>query len=247
MKNYIFLLIAAVTVAGCTKDLKTYDGKPVVYFQYATETVAGRALTDSTIISFAYSAVTRTDSIIALPIKVTGLSAATNRTYQLAVAPASTATSKHYEFVNTDFTIGAGKYLDTVYIKLHRTTDMLSSTFVILLNLQANENFGVDVQSKLVTSSTAVSTIIQTIKVNDILKQPKYWLDYYLGPFSRKKLYLMSDILGITIDKLDVSASVAELVFYGKFMQRYLNEQKAAGTPILEDDGTPMTMGPGSI
>jgi hypothetical protein len=42
---------------------------------------------------------------------------------------------------------------------------------------------------------------------------------------------------------MDTNISIAETLAYGKFMQRYLNEQKAAGNLILDEDGQPMNMG----
>jgi hypothetical protein len=53
----------------------------------------------------------------------------------------------------------------------------------------------------------------------------------------------MAEVLGIEPAYLDTSVSIAESNAYGKFMQRYLNEQRALGKIVYEEDGSEMVMG----
>ncbi|MNL07062.1 hypothetical protein D3C87_1277220 [compost metagenome] len=80
--------------------------------------------------------------------------------------------------------------------------------------------------------------------MNDILKKPFRWQDSYLGVFSRKKLLLMVEIVDADPAYIDGSPSIGVLQAWGKYMQRYLNDQKVAGNIIREADGTEMIMGP---
>ncbi|MDF2192828.1 DUF4843 domain-containing protein [Paraflavitalea sp. CAU 1676] len=246
MKKLLFISILAGVLAGCEKDIKTFDGKPDVYFQYASQPRQSfnTILVDSTIVSFAYASAAYKDSVLVVPIKVSGLVMDYDRPYLIKANDSSTAKAGvHYEIINSDFTIGAGKISDTVYLKLKRIPEMLTQSFNIYLELHPNENFGVGLEKKLASANKYVSTIRHRVMVDDILKKPMYWIDGYLGVFSRKKLYLMSEQLDIPIDKLNTTVSVAEVNYYGKFMQRYLNEQKTLGNIIKEDDGTDMIMG----
>ncbi|WP_276486157.1 DUF4843 domain-containing protein [Paraflavitalea pollutisoli] len=237
------LLLAALS--GCSKDLKTYDGSPTIYFIPAVEappTNTQAPLFDSTIVTFAYVKAEQKDSILRVPVKVSGPVSPVDRTYALKVQDTSSGqVGVHYDFVKP-FIIKAGKTIDTIYLLLHRTPDMLLKTFSINLELQANEHFDLGLPWKKY-STYLLSTIVHRVKVDDILSTPKYWLAAYLGDFSRRKLYLMCDLLEIPIDKLNTSVSVAETVFYGKFMQRYLNEQRALGNTIKEENGNDMVMG----
>lgn len=249
MKYIIFIAMVAGLLSGCSKELKTFDGAPQVYFLYASQPKESfnDILLDSTIITFAYAPASIRDSVIIVPVKATGIPMSTDRSYMLKVNDSSTAQAgKHYEVIQSDFSISAGKLLDTLYIKLKRTPEMLTESFNIYLELHANENFGVDLLKKLTAAggNKTVNTIRHRVMVNDILRRPMYWIDGYLGTFSRKKLYLMSEMLLIPIDRLNNTVTVAEVQYFGKFMQRYLNEQKAAGSPIKEEDGTDMIMGP---
>jgi hypothetical protein len=249
MKYLILTMMVVQLMMGCTKDIKTFDGKPQVYFLYAAQPKESfnDILLDSTIFTFAFTPSNVLDSIILVPVKVSGVSMNRDRSYVLRVNDSSTAKAgQHYEIIKSDFTISAGNFTDTVYIRLKRTPEMLTTSFNIYLELQANENFSIDLTKKLTAAggNKTVSTIWHRVMVNDILRKPTYWLDGYLGVFSRKKLYLMCGLLGITVDRLNTSVPIAELQYYGRFMQRYLNEQRAFGNIIKEEDGTDMIMGP---
>lgn len=249
MKYLFFITMVTGLLMGCTKEIKTFEGKPQVYFLYASQPKESfnDILLDSTIFTFAFTPTGIQDSIIIVPVKASGMLLNNDRSYVLKANDSSTAKAgQHYEFVKSDFTISAGKLTDTVYIKLKRTPDMLTTSFNIYLELQANEHFSVDLTKKLTAAggNKTVSTIWHRVMVNDILRKPTYWIDGYLGFFSRKKLYLMSELLGITVDRLNTTIPIAELQYFGRFMQRYLNEQRAAGNIIKEEDGSDMIMGP---
>ncbi|MCM5528085.1 DUF4843 domain-containing protein [Parasegetibacter sp. NRK P23] len=251
MKRISFsILLLTLLFAGCTKELKTFEGAPVVYFNYPVNGggPAGSGLSQSALISFAFGSITLTDSVVPILVRVSGAPANVDRKYSLVLVDSLTTAelSTHYQFVQTDFTIQAGKLWDTAYLKLNRTADMADSTFSIYMALEPNENFGTNLQFK-VNGTAKFNAVQYQVQVNDILKKPRYWLDHYLGTFSKEKLYLMSEMLVIPLDKMENTITIAELVYYGKFMQRYLNEKKAAGETIYEADGTTaMTMGPGS-
>ncbi|MNL27129.1 hypothetical protein D3C87_1486980 [compost metagenome] len=68
-----------------------------------------------------------------------------------------------------------------------------------------------------------------------------------MGAFSRKKLFLMAEVAEIkNLGDLDNTTitTIPKTIYYGTFMQRYLNEMKAAGKTIYEDNGSEMIMGP---
>src|SRR5690606_24229579 len=100
-----------------------------------------------------------------------------------------------------------------------------------------NEYFSTSMKDKVLNTNTGKIHSFVTYRwfVNDIIKRPGRWLDGYLGTFTRKKLFLMVEVLGIDPAYLDGSVSIPETLAYGKFMQRYLNEQRGAGNTILEE------------
>jgi len=251
MKRLIFKIIAfllVITIFSCKKPLHTYEGKDSIYFNEGARLplYQGEVLKDSTIVSF--SLVKAQDSIVEMVIKTTGAISTEDRPYQLTVNPASTIKEGvHFQFVKKDGTIKRNKLTDTVKLKFFRTTDMLTNTLLLSFDLQENEHFVTSLKNRIINTSTGkkISAINYRWFVNDIIKKPGRWQDFYFGTFTRKKLLLMASILNFEPVYLDATVSIAEAVAYGKYMQRYLNEQKLSGNTILEDDGSVMAMGAG--
>jgi hypothetical protein len=252
MKKILYsssILMLIIMGVSCKKsDLITYQGQPDIYFNAATKLpdFNGEVITDSTVLSFAYS--TATDSTTKIIIGVAGAKAGHDREYKLVVNAASTAIAgKHYEALPATFTIKKNSLKDTVLLKAHRTTDMQAAEPILVLDLQPNENFVTTMTDKIINAAIGkkMSYVTYKIYLNDIVKKPSGWFDFYLGVFSRKKLFLMVDVLSIEPSFFVGSPSLGILGAYGKFMQRYLNDMKASGKTIYEDDGTEMIMGAG--
>lgn len=252
-KLKIFLLfLTLVSVLSCEKDLKVYDGENNIYFLRSVSpdrvnSALFDKIYDSLNVTFAFDPVI-TDSIVLIPVGITGMPASMDREFKVSVSTASTAVGgEHYATLPASFTMHAGKIIDTIPVKIFRTPDMQTNEVTIILELQPNEHFKTGMVDKVANATTGqkLSHTRFKLKANDVLAKPSKWIDAYMGTFTRKKLLLMSELLDIPVDALNQSAtSVSQIIFYAKYMQRYLNEKKAAGETIYEDDGTEMAMGP---
>ncbi|KKO90096.1 hypothetical protein AAW12_16255 [Sphingobacterium sp. Ag1] len=251
MKNIYYLFLACATITclfSCEKELQKYEGKPTVYFNETARPLAysSEVLKDSTVISFSLTKGTTVDSLVHMVIATIGGAVDYDRPYKIVSNSSSTAIeSKHYELITKDFSIKKNQLRDTIWLRFLRTPDMKDQTFLLSFDLLENENFSVDMQFKTTNQTTGqkLNFINYRWFINDITKRPARWLDFYLGTFSRTKLNLMVEILNVDPQYMDTNISIAETLAYGKFMQRYLNEQKAAGNLILDEDGQPMNMG----
>lgn len=249
----IFILFTALLAGGCQKkQIDLYSGENTIYFSLAADEPAvnsGQVKQDSLNVTFAFSI--NNDSVIKIPLRVTGAPAATSRVYQVKVLPGSTARQGiHFDFVDKEFAIPAGSNEDSVRIRLHRTADLKSNEMLLLLGLEANQFFTTRMGDEVVTGSTRpLSLNTFRIYYSDMLKQPETWVDYYLGTFSARKFYLIGQVLDVDLSRFSGPAyaniSYQELLYYGIAMQRYLNLMRSEGNPILEDDGTEMVMGAG--
>ncbi|GGH27736.1 DUF4843 domain-containing protein [Sphingobacterium alkalisoli] len=242
-------LIPVLVLFSCEKELHKYEGKPTIYFNEAGRLpdYSSEVIKDSTLLSFSLVAVE--DSIVNMVVKVIGEKSPEDRAYTLSVSPNSDAIEGvHYEVLDDEFVIRKNELTDTVNIKFFRTADMQEKTFLLGFDLLENENFAIAMFDKILNQNTGKLHSYVTYRwfLNDIIKKPGRWLDGYLGTFSRKKLFLMVDVLNVDPAYMDTSISIAEILAYGKYMQRYLNEQRAAGNTILEEDGTVMVMGASS-
>ncbi|KIA91846.1 hypothetical protein OC25_19710 [Pedobacter kyungheensis] len=248
-KNIVSIIAFMVTLVmlSCEKPLNTYDSKDSIYFNDAARLplFSGEVIKDSTIVSF--SLAKSQDSVVNMVVSTTGAKSSQDRPYNLTVNTSSTAKEGvHFEILNKSFSIKKNQLKDTVKIKFLRKADMQTNTFLLSFDLLENENFITGMNNKVTNQTTGkkISYINYRWYVNDIIKKPARWLDTYLGTFTRKKLLLMVSVLNIDPAYLDTSVSIAEMVAYAKYMQRYLNDQKLQGNTILEDDGSIMIMGP---
>lgn len=223
----------------------TYSGLASIYFQDVAR--VERPLPDSTLLSFSFTS--KYDSIQPILIAVTGMPIAEDRTYALAILDSSTAVAGiHYDALPQQFTIKKNAVNDTLRIHWRRTPDMKEKAVSLVLALQDNENFVVNMKEQLLNATTGQTKSYTKYRIttHDMITKPSYWLEGMSGTFSSKKFLLMVDILGVSSEYLMNLAIPSEWAAFSQMTQRYLNEQRAAGTIIYEADGTDMIMGPNS-
>ncbi|POY36283.1 hypothetical protein C3K47_11040 [Solitalea longa] len=247
MKKLLYQLSALLFVGSlisCEKGLMTYEGENNIYFAEAGGAIDTRLAKDSTAVSFA--PVINTDSVVKVVVSTVGAPVSYDREYKLEIDPSSTALlGTHFEFpADKKFVIKKNVINDTIPVRLIRTPDMLNKELNIIFNLVPNENFNTLFKQRLNSSKKVVSCITKKFMVTDALLKPKAWNVNFLGNFTRTKLFLVCQICGTTPLYMD-TMSPGEGLFYGRFTQRYLNEQKAKvpSNIILDEDGTAMKMG----
>lgn len=235
MKTLLYIitvLAGCVCAVSCKKEgLMNFNADNSVYFAYTDS-----AKLDSVVVSFGYTATAVKDSIYKIRVKTMGYMSQEDRPYRVDVINDFTTAQLgvHYDKLPEVLTIKKGKIDDTIYLKLHRTPDMQTKSVVITLGVFDNGTF-----------SNKYPYNLFRIYVNDILTQPKYWLSTYLGTFSRKKINLMAQVLGVSVSDINANSVIAQMIYWGRFTQLYLNDMKAQGQTIYEDDGvTAMIMGP---
>ncbi|MDD7885092.1 DUF4843 domain-containing protein [Flavivirga sp. 57AJ16] len=240
MKKHTYILFSIILLgilSSCTKEgLLTYDIKDNIYFI---------KFPDSLDVSFAYSNASVQDSLVKMPVYVTGVPADRDRIFTLSVDPSSTAVENtDYSFPET-FTIHKGQVSDTIYIKLERTDDLQTTMKTLILNLTSNEEFDTNLGSE-----DSQFTVLYKITVSDMLTAGRYWgsLSYYYGDFSVKKIQLMHQVTGMPLDFIVNPTSYNDynslIPYYGLIMNRYLLDQQDLNNTIYEEDGvTEMRMG----
>jgi hypothetical protein len=255
MKQRVIYFLIGMISTSCLKqqDISNYSGEQTVYFSLAADpppAFTNEVRRDSATVSFGFS-YGATDSLVKVPVKVTGLPVKLARSYNVKLAAGSSAIEgKHFDFAQKNFTIPADSVGDSVRLILHRTADLKTKGVMVMIELVPNENFSTRMQTeKIAGTNTVLSLSTFRVFFNDILSQPETWLEYYLGTFSIKKFYLMGQVLNLNLDKFSGPAfsqiTFQELNYYGIAMQRYLNRMKSEGKTVYEDDGKEMVMGTG--
>jgi hypothetical protein len=246
MKRLFYIGLIWIAASCKREPLTTYNAADNVYFNYS---LGFNTFRDSMDFSFATRDASVKDTVLLVPLGVTGMGAATDRTFKLVVDPASTAVAgTHYELPAA--VIHAGKVQDTLRLRFKRTADLASGKKKLVLRLEPNEFFKTDLQYRILgtVGRDSVSVLRFSIAASDILSAGVYWNDYvpYFGTFSIKKVKLIHDLLGMPLDFWTVSPTNerrASAIYYASSTARYLGDQAAQGNVINDEDGTPMKMG----
>jgi len=245
--NYLFITASAFLLFACKKStIPTYSGPVAVYFNNTS---------DSSKITFAYDHLTKQDSIIRVRVFTTGPLANNDREFKLTIIDSNTTAKKDVNFsVLTDrFVIKAGETFANIAFKLYRSPDMVSKTYLINLLLEPNENFTTDDSWEWInlTLKTRRNLIRYTITFDDIFAQPKNWHPDNFGQFTRTKLNMINAFFEIDLPQWNIQGAGSTYLpttwgVFAKVFQRYLNDEKAAGRTIYDEDGSEMAMGKGA-
>lgn len=243
MKCILYTLLIGSLLSCKREPLMTYNAEDNIYFNFG-------AYQDTLDFTFAYAGSTVTDTIIKIPIAVTGVSTAVDRSFELMTDPSSTAIADtHYAL--PPLVIAAGNVVDTLRILFKRTADLTTRSKILKLQLKPNANFNTAIQYKIHPFYDTISMLSFAISFSDILIAGPYWgTNYarYFGTFSVKKMKLINELLNMPLDFWAVmptdGAHYTQAEYYAATTARYLAEQAASGNIIVDEDGIPMQMGP---
>ncbi|TRZ43502.1 DUF4843 domain-containing protein [Robertkochia solimangrovi] len=244
----IALIIAGMTLSCSVDEIDNYHAKDNIYFTWPGigAFVGGTWFaSDSLSYSFALVEGTVSQAKFGIPVSVQGYLSEEDREYSVQVRSESNAVEGVHFELPEKFIFRANLAVDTLYVTLNRTEDMKEQEFSIFLELLENENFATQMKFEIEDENTLEGKTLTMFQltVNDMFAVPSYWFSPYLGDFTVKKMNLMAELLGIPFNYYMNQISISECQYHGQFMQRYLNEKKAAGETIFEDDGTEMIMG----
>lgn len=253
MKKILILSIVFLSLLGitsCNRDeIETFKGQNSIYFEpsvYGMSIQGVKTVADSVGYSFALEKASLTEAIYKIPIRLQGKVSDVDRNVKVSIDPKSTAIQgTHFDLPET-IKISAGKEVDTIAVKVHRTADMKQNRYLLILNLEENDSFKTDMKSftSQLTGKT-LSFISFKLSLDDKLAQPTGWYVPILGVFTAKKFYLMCELMDLKPEMFNQKLGapglgIADLGYYQGFMKRYLADQKAAGNIIYEEDGKEM-------
>lgn len=248
MKQILYSCIVLIAISCKREPLTTYNAADSVYFNY---NMGFSSYNDSMDFSFAYADASVRDTVLKIPLAVTGVAATSDRYFSLVVDPASTAVAgTHYELPEP--LIHAGKVQDTLRLLFKRTADLASGIKKLVLHLEPNEFFKTDLQYRITNNGTpdTMSVLTFSISGSDIISEGPYWSSFYaafFGTFSKKKVEFIHDLLDMPLDFWTIAPTnqrKAMSIYYASTTGRYLSDQAAQGNVILDEDGTPMKMAP---
>lgn len=242
MKSYQFIILFTLFCIGygCDSEYETYSGEDVIYMNETT---------DTTRFSFTYVDSKYDKQTQKINIKTIGKVYDYDRVVNIKFTLTNAVEGVDFEPFEEQYVIKAGETTLVIPITMIRTEALQTEEKVIDMELLNNEFFKTyyDFGSNDRTTWVKTDRLKQTLIFSEFMTQrPQQWNPYVLGTFSPKKFKLICDIMGIEREKfLDASYMGYRTSYIGKFMKKYLADEKAAGRTVYEEDGvTEMTMGP---
>ncbi|WP_027138017.1 DUF4843 domain-containing protein [Gaetbulibacter saemankumensis] len=251
MKKYINQLFLALTlclsfIACEEREIDTFKGNDNIFFKWALDgRFSSTNKVDSVAFSFGSFLPDITKDTFKIPVQTQGFVYDIDREYSIEILEESTAQEGVHFSLPSSFVIPANSIIDSLPIYLMRTADMKEETFSIKIGLVPNENFDANLDGSGLNAETGEPISYNTFElaISDILIKPTYW-PFPMLDYSTKKFYLYAEVNNIPLPDWNTENPLRDPTFFTKFFsfQGYLREQINAGTPVLEDDGTPMTV-----
>jgi len=252
IKTIILSCILSFAFVACEKDeIMTFEGDDGIYFKWAKDGRGIQSAIDSTSLTFAFSLPSMvSDSLVNIPIKIQGHSSSKDRLVNIKVKEESTMQEGVHFKIPEEIFVLADSIVGYIPVTFYRTEDMKIEPLSLKLRLLENENFKVNLYGEAMSfnADRPVKYNEFEFTVSDILVEPIWWsriLVYYLGDFSAKKMYLFAEVNEIPLPNWndnppDIMAFFNQLDIF----KVYLLKQEADGTPVLDENGEPMKLGP---
>ena len=249
MKNYITkigsICIIGLSIMACqVQETIDFQGKDVVYFELS-ETSA----LDSLGLTFAFDNTDVVDKQISLIVQVQGYPKPYDRKAQIKIlTDYSTAIEgTHFEEFSKEIIVPKDSVYGKVPLSFIRIPEMREEIFRLKLKLKSNEHFETLLTGTRLSSNAEPTRPVVydefEFTISDILTKPRRWPTYWLGDFSVKKLYLYAEVNNIEVPDWTRSHPGLTVVYNQvSRLRNYLEAQRVAGTPVLEEDGTEMVI-----
>jgi len=250
MKKIVYYIFAIGALGFCfsckREELKTYDIADNIYFNLKINGV----IADSTNVSFAIRPEGIKDSILKLPVAVTGEPQPQDRLFRVEVLKDSSSAVLGTHFtVPERVLVRAGRVQDSIPLRIFRTPDLQQAPVKIQLQLLPTTEFKTDIKRIYASLGGSVSAVSIKVSLSDILTAGNNWNGLfapYFGTFSVKKWKLINQVTGMPLDYVTTSVydlqSSARKTLFAIAMAHYLNDENAAGRTVYEEDNTLMKM-----
>lgn len=250
---------------GCKKEMMSYKGNVGVYFavQHGNEYLGEESWPYQPFSTVSFFKYDTSEIIYPLKVRVTGPVEDYDRYFNLEVNRDSTTAelNVHYREIPTQVTVAAGA--TTAYVEVHllRAADLQQKERTLGLKLLPNKYFGLSFPDWHALPELTGGDIVgefdasmHTLHINDFLVEPAVWYGSIQdgnresglwGVFTRKKLDLMTEVMGVTYGDFasDQTMPLVRAMLITNELQEYLKERYNAGDPVLEDDGRLMWLG----
>ena len=270
---YAFMAMTLVFLSCNEDEIMTFDSEDAgIYFQTGVQTRFFLNIDqywDSLRHTFSQDADTVKSYVMSARLRTMGKVRDYDRKVRVVVDQANTTAVEgtHFTVDFSNIIVPAGAAEVEVPVTFLRHPDLLTKELRVMIKVEDNENFIVPfTHQKNTTIYYASGDTLMADRflfiVDEFYSEPVIW-SFFLssypdgvnpcGAWSVKKQKLMSQLFNITEDDWDYQKGWANnrgvqfqsFIYYAIKLQVYLQEQADNGTPVREDDGSFMQLGPG--
>jgi len=214
----LFVLLLALSLVGCKKEMMGYEGVEGVYFavQHGATTYGNERTwpyQPYTNVEFIQTKDTKIE--LGIKVMITGPSKDYDRKFWVEVNPDSTTAEQgvHFEPIPREVIVPAHAVSVKVPVILKRTADLRRAGRVLGLRLVANESFQLSFPNWDAIPSYTAGTIVKkfdaslhSIYLSDFLVKPNIWIGSIQpgnresgqwGAYSEKKILLMMELMDL--------------------------------------------------
>lgn len=213
-------------LVGCRREeIPTYADSTSERFIYFS-----RSESDSTDLSF-YSYPGETSIKYPIAVQSSGYSTQ-DAEFKISVMEEYTTAETSDYALPDKYIFRGGIERDTIYVRFNYSPKLDDEKIRLVIRLDSNENF----------SQGPSTNIVAVIWVHNNIVKPAWWTSsvssYYLGPYTDEKYREFLNVVKVDLTDADNST----IRNYALIFKQYLAARKAAGDPVLEKDGTEMTV-----
>ncbi len=267
-RNIFYTLLLLLTISACSKDdIMVFDREEAgIYFQSGGQVrmyMNIDAYYDSLSFSFSVVPPALTDTLLTARIRTMGKVRNYDRPIKVVVDEAQTTAVEgtHFTIDHSKAVIPAGQSEVAFPIRFLRATDLTEKAVKVVLKLEDNEHFKIYFEEQKNTNiyndpGEQIRANYFVFEVSEIYTEPWVWSSPYsfngvFGEWTITKYKYVNDFFGITVedwenanrDDSKVKASYAQP--WALQLRNHLQELADAGTPVLDEDGNYMQLGPG--
>lgn len=245
------LLLLMVTTA-CTEDkLMLYSGTDNIYFEQIIN--KKREVFDSLMFSFEPYTLSLQDTILKIPVSITGQVKEYDREFAYSVAKESTAEEgKHFEVGKG--IVPAGESVGYLSIKAIRHADLADpdkpdTAWSVKIKLESNKNFNTDFyhSKELLTDSIFQDRLHFSLYITDNAVKPSGWIpfiDNILGTYSKVKMDLIITFFNVTREDFIDIPKIQDIIPWANYLRAYLEDyKKQHGKPLLDENENEVKIG----
>ena len=257
--------VAALAMASCSReDIDTYElNDNRIYFQEQTFTGSDGSAGFSTSTSFSYVGygASFTSVVFGGTVKIMGEIKDYDRPIKVVVDAENTTMveGEGYEFDSDTLCVKAGENSCKVRVRFLRPERLRNNEDTLTLKLLPNEHFNVleTYKSSNNWQNTSASDIDGTrymFRISEKYSRPGAWdgngvsAGTYFGTWSITKYIYINDLFGFTTSDWEGANGAGSKItagtikFYAGELQKELQKQADAGTPVYDEDGTYMQL-----